>query len=471
MINELALPSSAGAFDTDYALAVRYAPIIRFDAREPFLPLVAGYTVFRAPAPSPSFPRQLALQVEGAPQATTVIEYAIWWDWDIQHLYELEHVWVYLNDAGYVVHCEASSHGGYHTMRHDGDVAREGERVVVCSEPGKHAFAPNFVWFDPHRPPHPRGVTDALAGMAGLLVKEMFAADFHTTPLIDTLVRTYLARHAFVPSYAFTRRFTFEAEQLVPWPALRAWIPQRISWWVERLAREIPPKNHRALRIGHRGAAGHAPDNSLVGIEAAAQLGADAVEIDLRRTRDGVVVASHDSHLLDGSGRERPIAELSVADLRALADSGGPAVPTLEQVIARCRELRLGLYLELKEGAVIEPMLALLAAHDGAEFTIVGAFRPDWLADVRALAPRASHLGVVQFARCGCCRARGLLRRVVCASVLGAARRAAGRTADAGVDCAGARGRARHHLLARGAAGGDCRPQAARRRWHLQRPT
>ena len=32
-------------------------------------------------------------------------------------------------------------------------------------------------------------------------------------------------------------------------------------------------------------------------------------------------------------------------------------------------------------------MLALLAAHDGAEFTIVGAFRPDWLADVRALAP------------------------------------------------------------------------------------
>jgi hypothetical protein len=37
------------------ALAARYAPVLRFDAHEPFLPLVAGYTIFRQSGPSPSF--------------------------------------------------------------------------------------------------------------------------------------------------------------------------------------------------------------------------------------------------------------------------------------------------------------------------------------------------------------------------------------------------------------------------------
>lgn len=290
-LHALLLAGSAG--DPDHALAARYAPVIRFDEREPFLPLAAGYTVFRADAPSPSFPRLLTLRPADAPPAALAIEYAIWWDWDIQHLYELEHVWVYVDDAGSVVHCEASWHGGHHAMRHNGDVPREGERVVVCSEPGKHAFAPDPAWFAPRAAPHPRGVTDALAGMAGLLVKDLFQANVRSTPQIDTLVRTYLARHAFTPSYRFTRRVLIAAAQLVPWPALRAWVPQRIAWWADRLAREIAPEAYRALRIGHRGAAAHAPDNSLAGIAAAARLGADAVEIDLRRTRDGLVVASH----------------------------------------------------------------------------------------------------------------------------------------------------------------------------------
>ena len=39
----------------DRALAARYAPILRFDAHEPFFPLAAGYTIFRESGPAPSF--------------------------------------------------------------------------------------------------------------------------------------------------------------------------------------------------------------------------------------------------------------------------------------------------------------------------------------------------------------------------------------------------------------------------------
>jgi glycerophosphoryl diester phosphodiesterase len=366
------------------ALAARYAPIILFDQREPFLPLAAGYTLFTADAPSPSFPREITLGATDRPPAQLVIEYAIWWDWDIQHLYELEHVWVYLDAAGQLIHAEASWHGGFQAMRYDGIVPRDGDQVLICSEPGKHAFAPHPAWFAEHAAPHPRATTDALAGLGGLLVTSLFQGLIARTPLADTLARTYLARHAFTPSYIFDRRFAFKPAQLVPWAALRDWVPQRIAWWVERLAREIAPIDYRPLRIGHRGAAAHAPDNSLAGIDAAARLGADAVEIDVQLTRDGIAIAAHDLALRDLNGGARLIADSTLAELRATP--GGATLATLDQVIVRCRDQRLGLYLELKAGAVIAPMLGVLRQHEFDE-VIVGSFRPDWLADLKAAAP------------------------------------------------------------------------------------
>src|SRR5215212_2281201 len=294
------------------ALAARYAPIILFDQREPFLPLAAGYTLFSADAQSPSFSRTIALGAPDRPPAQLAIEYAIWWDWDIQHLYELEHVWVYIDTAGQLIHAEASWHGGFQAMRYDAVVPRDGDHVLIYSEPGKHAFAPHPAWFAERAAPHPRATTDALAGLGGLLVTSLFQGLIARTPLADTLARTYLARQAFTPSYIFQQRFAFEPTQLVPWPALRDWVPQRIAWWVERLGREIMPADYRPLRIGHRGAAAHAPDNSLAGIDAAADLGADAVEIDVQLTRDGIAVAAHDLALRGADG-VRLIADSTLA--------------------------------------------------------------------------------------------------------------------------------------------------------------
>ena len=105
-------------------LAYHYAPCIRFDTHEPFLPLAAGYTVFTQDDPSPSYTKGRTIQLapSGEARAATAIEYAIWWDWDIGHLYELEHVWVYVGSEGRVVRGEASWHGSrpeyhLHTIR------------------------------------------------------------------------------------------------------------------------------------------------------------------------------------------------------------------------------------------------------------------------------------------------------------------------------------------------------------------
>ena len=114
------------------ALAYEWAPRIRFDAKEPFLPLAVGHTVIQEPQKSPSSKFQLD------PGNGTLIEYAIWWDWDIEHLYELEHVWVYLDADGQLAKVEASAHGKLRLLADD-DITQplEDGRVTVFSEPGK----------------------------------------------------------------------------------------------------------------------------------------------------------------------------------------------------------------------------------------------------------------------------------------------------------------------------------------------
>jgi glycerophosphoryl diester phosphodiesterase len=72
------------------------------------------------------------------------------------------------------------------------------------------------------------------------------------------------------------------------------------------------------LRIGHRGAAGHAPENTLLSIEAALAIGVDVVEIDVHRSLDGHLIVMHDERVdrtTNGSGY---IRDLTLAELRDL---------------------------------------------------------------------------------------------------------------------------------------------------------
>jgi glycerophosphoryl diester phosphodiesterase len=401
----LSIPQSAGK----QALAARYAPIIRFDAHEPFLPLTAGYTVFRHSGFSPSFRQghRIDLTPPGQPPASLAIEYAIWWDWDIGHLYELEHVWIFVDERGRVVRGEASWHGEWHDMHHEGQLALAGDHLILYSEPGKHAFAPTPEWFEERRQRFRRSETSALAGGSGVLMTRYLEGRVAPTPLDHRLVRSYLTQKAFEPSGDFSQVFEFEPGSLVPWSALADWIPVRVNDWLVRLARDVPPSSYRFLRIGHRGAAAHAPDNTLLGFRRAAELGADMVEFDVRQTTDGQTVLSHDPYLTDAAGRIWPVRGSALAELQAIDLGGGEHAPTLAEALEFCRDEQLGAYVELKDAAVIPAVVSAVCEYDWDRYTIVGSFRPDWLADLRASAPQietsilfgSPHLDAVELAR------------------------------------------------------------------------
>ena len=103
----------------------------------------------------------------------------------------------------------------------------------------------------------------------------------------------------------------------------------------------------RVLRIGHRGAAGHAPENTLAAVRQGIELGVDFVEIDVRRTADGVLVALHDATVnrtTNGRGR---VDALSLGEVRKLDAGNGERIPTVEEVLQMAGG-RTGLMLELK---------------------------------------------------------------------------------------------------------------------------
>lgn len=227
-----ALSSTAGL-----ALAHRLAPMLLFSDNEPFLPSRVGVTVMDRPGRSPSAPLDIAFE----PGVERVIEYAIWWDWDVQHLYELEHIWLKLDASNDIVAVEASAHGGKFAMSGaDGGLPLIDGRVTLVSTPGKHAFTAT-----PSGQDRARETTELccgeLAGRGGVLINDMFASALGKVTARDhRAVKRYLQARAFTPVFRFGRQLELGTLDMVPWKELAAWIPSRVREVLEQVRAEQP---------------------------------------------------------------------------------------------------------------------------------------------------------------------------------------------------------------------------------------
>lgn len=126
--------------------------------------------------------------------------------------------------------------------------------------------------------------------------------------------------------------------------------------------------------IGHRGASGSYPENTLLAFERALEQGADALELDVRLSRDGAVVVIHDATVdrtTDGTGRVR---DRTLSEVRALDAGGGQPIPTLDEVLERFPETPL--IVELKETAVAAAAQRCLDRHRATGRVLVGSFEP-----------------------------------------------------------------------------------------------
>jgi len=126
----------------------------------------------------------------------------------------------------------------------------------------------------------------------------------------------------------------------------------------------------------------------MAAFRAAAEMGADAIELDVHRSADGEVVVIHDPDLDRTTDRSGAVAQLTAAEIR-LADAGaGERVPVLSEVLDWL-PARLGLVIEIKALAAVEPTLALLEGHPARRerrLSVI-SFEGDAIDAVRAAAP------------------------------------------------------------------------------------
>lgn len=122
------------------------------------------------------------------------------------------------------------------------------------------------------------------------------------------------------------------------------------------------------LVIGHRGAAGHAPEHTFQSYDLAMKFGVDYIEQDLQMTSDGVLIALHDPTLDRTTDCRGAAIEMTLAEIRACA----PQVPTLREVFERYGQ-SANYYIETKNPdeapGMEEGLLALIdefGLRDGA---------------------------------------------------------------------------------------------------------
>jgi len=149
--------------------------------------------------------------------------------------------------------------------------------------------------------------------------------------------------------------------------------------------------------VAHRGASGHAPENTLAAFRRAVELGANFIETDLQLSRDARFVAIHDDTLDRTTSGHGPVHGLALAELREL-DAGswfgpqfaGERIPTLEEILRFACESDVVFYLEIKPGGAWGLEHALVGAlQDAGEAVraVILSFEPASLAAVRRLEP------------------------------------------------------------------------------------
>ena len=148
-------------------------------------------------------------------------------------------------------------------------------------------------------------------------------------------------------------------------------------------AREIKVKSKggvditQKLIIGHRGAPSYAKENTINSFKKAMALGADMIELDVRRTRDLVLIAFH-----DGLIQDRPIKNLTYEEVSQIARNQGFDIPTVEEVLKWSKE-RIKLDVELKEEGYEKEIVELISKYFKKDQFVITSFNDSSLKNIK----------------------------------------------------------------------------------------
>jgi glycerophosphoryl diester phosphodiesterase len=141
------------------------------------------------------------------------------------------------------------------------------------------------------------------------------------------------------------------------------------------------------IGLAHRGDWSGAPENTLAAFAAAERAGADMVELDVRRTRDGVAVVLHDRTLERVWGVPRAVRDLTVEEIRAIGSGRDDGrIPTLREALEASS---LPVMVDFVDTDVVEPALAEVRRAGALDRALFAGENLDGHRLLRSLEPEA----------------------------------------------------------------------------------
>jgi glycerophosphoryl diester phosphodiesterase len=138
------------------------------------------------------------------------------------------------------------------------------------------------------------------------------------------------------------------------------------------------------LKIGHRGARAYEPENTLASFRYAAELGVDAIELDVRKTKDNELVVIHNADVNKTTNGNGPVNSFTLNEIKKLVTDKDEHIPTLEEVLdAMARRVKV--LIELKEAGTEEKVIELIQRKKLKDSVIIISFHEDILRKVREL--------------------------------------------------------------------------------------
>lgn len=160
----------------------------------------------------------------------------------------------------------------------------------------------------------------------------------------------------------------------------------------ERLA----AKTDAPFLIAHRGCQSLAPENTLAAFVCAARLGLDAIETDVRLSKDGVLVCAHDASLKRMFGVEKKISDLTADELREFVPTNGNCIstwpkemlriPTFAEYLDVCEKYGKVPFIETKGNvAVVKPILDEVRRRGLSKTAVLSSIPFDHIREARRL--------------------------------------------------------------------------------------
>jgi glycerophosphoryl diester phosphodiesterase len=138
------------------------------------------------------------------------------------------------------------------------------------------------------------------------------------------------------------------------------------------------------LKIGHRGARAHEPENTLRSFKLAIELGVDAIEVDVRKTKDNQLVVVHNADVNKTTNGTGSVNELTLRQIKNFVTDKGEKIPTFEEVLDSVGT-QVKIFVELKEKGIEKEALKLINKKGLMENVVIISFLEDVLRNLRKI--------------------------------------------------------------------------------------